>query len=149
MMKKTLTLLALSAVLLTALTGCSGSSENNSKSGNESSIEQSADNSSKTEEISESSSDETSESSVNNSNVVAEQSTLTVYVLEVSEGSMKGESIPEEEGSDEIAKTITIYNDNIHTEDISKGMVVMITYTGELSPNGEEYTVNADSFEAL
>lgn len=157
MMKKTLALIALSAMLLTALTGCSGSAENNSQSGNESSIEQSADNSSKTEETSENSADESSnelsievsESSVNNSDVVAEQSTLTVYVLEVSEGSMKGESIPEEEGSDEIAKTITIYNDNINTKDISKGMVVTITYTGELSPNGEEYTVNADAFESL
>lgn len=133
MMKKTLTLLVLSAVLLTALTGCSSSSENNSV------------------EVSENSSvsDESNVSSVNNSNVVAGQSTLTVYVLEVSEGSIKGETLPEEEGSDEIAKTVTVYNDNIHTEDIAKGMVVMITYTGELSQNGEEYTVNADSFEAL
>lgn len=166
-MKKTLTLIALSAVLLTALTGCSGSAENNSASENESSIEQSADNSSETEEVSENVADESShelsvevsenstvsdvsnEDSANSSPMTAEQSTLTVYVLEVSEGCMKGESIPAEEGSSEVVKTVTIYNDNINTEDITEGMVVTITYTGELSPNGEEYTVNADAFETL
>ncbi len=162
-MKKKFIFIVVTGMLFAALTGCSGTVENSNTSKNENSIQQSegskvgetSENSANSESSVQEGNTETnedstvSEASSDNSTITDGQSTLTVYVLEVSEGSMKGESIPGEEGSEEDIKTITIYNENINTEDISEGMVVTIIYTGDLKANGEEYTVNADSFETL
>lgn len=164
-MKKTL-IMALTVIMLASFAGCSasGNNENSSSASENSEItsnvttqesveEEPTDSSSEAskDEPSKESSNETSKESSLSSTVSNNKTQLTFngFVKEVSDGNMTVETIAEEEEASQETYTVVVYNDSINESTVSPNMVVTVKYTGSFSKDGETFTVQADSWEAL